>query len=144
LADAEFPLRAAQLVIARRYGFRSCARLKRHVEVIEWYSRFPAAGGPADTGTGLARYRDIPSDQPWQTALHGAAEAGDLDMARTLLRLGADPDIPDERFGETRLSWARYFGHELLIELLEPITTVPITTVPAASEGGDEASSDDG
>jgi len=36
-----FPLHAAQLVVARRYGFASWARLKRHVEVIERYSRFP-------------------------------------------------------------------------------------------------------
>jgi ankyrin repeat protein len=66
---------------------------------------------------------DIPSDQPWQTALHKAAEEGDLDLAQTLLRLGADPDIRDNRFDSTPLGWARYFGQESLIELLEPITT---------------------
>lgn len=43
----------------------------------------------------------VPSDQPWQTALHRAAESGDLDLARTLLRLGADPDIRDQRFDGT-------------------------------------------
>ena len=36
-----FPLHTAQLVVARRYGFSSWTRLKRHVEVIERYSRFP-------------------------------------------------------------------------------------------------------
>ncbi|MGH3289574.1 MAG: hypothetical protein ACRDPD_33675, partial [Streptosporangiaceae bacterium] len=49
-APAPFPLHAAQLVVARRYGFPSWARLRRHVEVIERYSRFPermAAGAPA-------------------------------------------------------------------------------------------------
>jgi ankyrin repeat protein len=65
---------------------------------------------------------DIPSDQPWQTALHKAAEEGDLDLAQTLLRLGADPDIRDNRFDSTPLGWARYFGQESLVELLEPIT----------------------
>ena len=40
-APAPFPLHAAQLVVARRYGFPSWARLKRHVEVVEHYSRFP-------------------------------------------------------------------------------------------------------
>jgi hypothetical protein len=40
-APGSFPLYAAQLVVARRYGFPSWARLKRHVEVIERYSRFP-------------------------------------------------------------------------------------------------------
>jgi ankyrin repeat protein len=38
---------------------------------------------------------DVPSNEPWQTALHRAADAGDLGLSRTLLRLGADPDIKD-------------------------------------------------
>ncbi len=65
---------------------------------------------------------DMPSDQPWQTALHKAAEDGSLDLARTLLRLGADPGLRDERFHSTPLGWARHFGHEPLIGLLEPVT----------------------
>ena len=39
-ADA-FPLHAAQLVVARRYGFPSWARLKRHVQVIEQLQPLP-------------------------------------------------------------------------------------------------------
>jgi ankyrin repeat protein len=66
---------------------------------------------------------DMPSDQPWQTALHKAAEDGHLELARTLLRLGADPDIRDHRFDSTPLGWARYFGQQPLIDLLEPLTT---------------------
>jgi hypothetical protein len=50
---------------------------------------------------------DIRSNQPWQTALHKAVEDGDLDLARTLLRLGADPDVKDTRFASTPLGWAR-------------------------------------
>jgi ankyrin repeat protein len=65
---------------------------------------------------------DVPSDQPWQTALHKAAEDGNLELARTLLRLGADPNIHDERFDSTPLGWARYSGHQALVDLLEPIT----------------------
>ena len=65
----------------------------------------------------------MPSDQPWQTALHKAAEDGHLELARTLLRLGADPDLRDHRFDSTPLGWARYFGHQPLIDLLEPLTT---------------------
>ena len=38
---ASFPLSAAQLVVARRYGFASWARLKQHCAVIERYTRFP-------------------------------------------------------------------------------------------------------
>ena len=65
---------------------------------------------------------DMPSDQPWQTALHKAAEDGNLELATTLLRLGADPDIRDFRFNGTPLSWARHFGQQPLIDLLEPLT----------------------
>jgi hypothetical protein len=41
---------------------------------------------------------------------------------RSLLRLGADPAIRDQRFDSTPLGWARYFGHEQLVTLLEPLT----------------------
>jgi ankyrin repeat protein len=65
---------------------------------------------------------DVPSDQPWQTALHKAAEDGNLELAVALLGLGADPSIRDARFDGTPLSWARYFGQRELIDLLEPLT----------------------
>jgi Ankyrin repeats (many copies) len=65
---------------------------------------------------------DVPSDQPWQTALHKAAEDGNVELARTLLRLGADPSIRDARFDGTPLCWARYFGQQSLVALLEPLT----------------------
>jgi ankyrin repeat protein len=68
---------------------------------------------------------DAPAKNPWETALHVAAMAGNLDLARTLLSLGADPDIRDERFDSTPLGWARHFGQEQLTELLVPITTEP-------------------
>ena len=66
---------------------------------------------------------DMPSDQPWQTALHHAAGDGNLELAQTLLRLGADPDLRDHRFDSTPLGWARHFGQQPLIDLLEPLTT---------------------
>jgi Ankyrin repeats (many copies) len=66
---------------------------------------------------------DAPADDPWQTALHVAAMEGNLRLAQSLLSLGADPDIRDERFNSTPLGWARYFGQDQLIELLEPLTT---------------------
>ena len=54
-AAASFPLSAAQLVVARRYGFASWARLKHHLDVIERYTRFaPAATGDAPRPAGPA------------------------------------------------------------------------------------------
>ena len=75
----------------------------------------------------------MPSDQPWQTALHKAAEDGNLELAHALLRLGADPGIRDHRFDSTPLGWARYFGRAALIELLEPVTQ-PDTAVTDTAE----------
>jgi hypothetical protein len=65
---------------------------------------------------------DVPAADPWQTALHVAAMDGRLDLARSLVRLGADPTIRDQRFDSTPLGWARYFGQEQLVALLEPLT----------------------
>jgi hypothetical protein len=65
---------------------------------------------------------DAPEADPWQTALHVAAGKGRLELARTLLSLGADPAIRDQRFDSTPLGWARYFGQDQLVELLEPLT----------------------
>jgi ankyrin repeat protein len=61
---------------------------------------------------------DVPSDQPWQTALHKAAGDGNLDLTTALLRLGADPAITDARFNGTPLDWARYFGQPAVAGLL--------------------------
>ena len=65
---------------------------------------------------------DVFGNQPWHTALHVAAEHGDLALARTLLELGADPNIADERYHSTPLGWARYFDQPALADLLEPVT----------------------
>ena len=65
---------------------------------------------------------DIPSNEPWHTALHVAAENGDLELAQRLVELGADPNITDKHYNSTPLGWARYFDRPALIGLLEPIT----------------------
>jgi ankyrin repeat protein len=65
---------------------------------------------------------DVPAADPWQTALHVAAMDGRLDLARSLVRLGADPTIRDQRFDSTPLGWARSFGQDQLVTLLEPLT----------------------
>jgi hypothetical protein len=61
---------------------------------------------------------DAPRTDPWETALHHAAGEGDLDLARVLLRLGADPTVRDARFDATPLDWARHFGRDDMVELL--------------------------
>jgi hypothetical protein len=62
-------------------------------------------------------------------------------LARTLLRPGADPDIRDHRFDSTPLGWARHFGQQALIDLLEPLTAPDPegdpATAPHLPEGGD-------
>ena len=65
---------------------------------------------------------DVPVEQAWETALHQAASQGDIPLARVLLDLGADPTIKDARFDSTPLGWARHFGQQPMIELLETRT----------------------
>ncbi len=61
---------------------------------------------------------DAPSEMPWQTALHSAVELDLAEMVRLLLRLGADPSIPDARFNATPAGWAEHFGHDDVAALL--------------------------
>jgi hypothetical protein len=65
---------------------------------------------------------DGPYDQRWHSALHVAAENGNLRLAQRLLDLGADPDLRDALSHETPLTWAQRSGHRALIDLLEPLT----------------------
>ncbi|MDG4826564.1 ankyrin repeat domain-containing protein [Asanoa sp. WMMD1127] len=74
------------------------------------------AGWPVDA---MGR-TDVPRDDPWQTALHAAAQAGDVALARDLLARGADPTIRDAQFGGTPGDWARFFQHPEVAALLTP------------------------
>lgn len=66
---------------------------------------------------------DGPYDQRWHSALHVAADDGNLALAQRLLGLGADPDLLDAITHATPLSWARLADQQALIDLLEPVTT---------------------
>jgi len=108
-AAATFPLSAAQLVVARRYDFPSWARLRRYVEVVERYSRFPermTAGGPENPADKFLRlaclyYEDdqperwaqahrVLLDHPEITHLSVAAAAAAADLPRLAAHLAAD------------------------------------------------------
>jgi ankyrin repeat protein len=66
---------------------------------------------------------DSPYHQPrWHSALHVAADNGDLALARRLLDIGADPNLQDAIEHATPVDWARRSGHQALIDLLEPRT----------------------
>src|SRR5690349_8425852 len=60
----------------------------------------------AETRRAALGRTDIPVEQAWEAALHDAAAHGDLEMARLLLRLGADRHAPRCR-GRLRLPCRR-------------------------------------
>ncbi|GGM59362.1 ankyrin repeat domain-containing protein [Dactylosporangium sucinum] len=62
---------------------------------------------------------DAPVEEPWETALHHAAGAGDVALTERLLALGADVRARDRRFGATPLDWARHLGQPATAALLE-------------------------
>ena len=64
---------------------------------------------------------DLPSNEPWHTALHVAAESGNLELAQRLVELGADPTIADKHYKSSALGWARHLDRPALVELLEPL-----------------------
>lgn len=87
-----------------------------------WTSSAPSPNSAVHAAAhGLGR-GDIPGNEPWHTALHVAARAGNLSLARTLLELGADPNLPDKHSQSTPLGWAQRSGQRALAELLEPLT----------------------
>src|SRR5581483_6696761 len=94
---AGFPLSAAQLVIARRYDFPSWTRLRRYVEVVERYSRFPermAAETPADEflRLGCLSYED---DQPERWAQARAVLAAHPELTQlSVCAAAAAADVP--------------------------------------------------
>ena len=95
--QAKFALSSAQLVVARRYGFASWAKLKRHLDVVAEFSRTPdrhkAAATPADEflRLGCLTYNDDDSEPQKRArallaaqpeivgdSIHAAAAANDV------------------------------------------------------------------
>ena len=82
---------------------------------------------PAEFGFDVNAYGrgDAPVEQAWETAPHHSAMAGDVELTRRLLDLGADPDLRDQRFDATPLDWARHFHQVSSTDLLEPVAAPP-------------------
>lgn len=87
-------------------------------------SDVPVDGGWIETGWG-----QVGAERGGHTALHEAAYRGDLDLVRTLLDLGADPNRKDTNHAATPLGWARHAQEHdqqdraAVIEVLAPLTT---------------------
>ena len=119
------PLHAAQREIARRYGFASWARLKRHVEAAVTLGRYPAEAidtGPADTflrhacltydGADNPARRTAAVPPPEPTA-HTAAAGADPPALRRIL--AADPGAARREGGPFRwppLLYLTYARHD--------------------------------
>ncbi len=110
----------------RHAGHAGAARAQRPGLIVWAASRraWPAVPLLAELGWDVnARARvDVPMEQEWETALHEAAGSGEIDAARMLIELGADPGIRDARFRATPLGWADHFGHQAMADYLRPLT----------------------
>lgn len=65
---------------------------------------------------------DINDRSVSKTALHHAAEAGDVARLRLLLAHGADPNLVDTHIGATPWGWADHGGHAEAAAYLHPLT----------------------
>src|SRR6202012_4149753 len=136
-AAAQFPLHAARLVVSRRYGFSSWARLKHHVETLEYYTRIPPAEADGmalgdeflrlacpwyddDEPERWERARALLAAHPELTAghVHAAAAAADVPALRAIL--ADDPDAARREDGPYRaepLYYLAYARHDPDISL---------------------------
>jgi ankyrin repeat protein len=100
-------LAAAQLALARSYGFSSWARLKRHVELVT-LRRLITEGDPApvramlDASPALAKARWSDGNTP----LHLAAEENRADIVALLVERGAPLEGKFAGSAHSPLSWA--------------------------------------
>jgi len=123
----------------------AAARLRQHAAqaraerpgLIVWAAAqcaWPAISILAELGFDVnAKARaDVPVEQEWETALHQVASTGEVDIARLLIELGADPGIRDARFDATPLGWAEHFQQKAMADFLRPLTVAPL---PLAGPG---------
>lgn len=122
--DPAAKLHAAQLDIAREYGFSSWRSLKAHVDTLSLDGQIIAATLAGDTNT-LDRLFDahpakitITGGQWNRPLLHLAAERGHLACIELLLARGFDVHLRDKLDNATALHWAAAGGHVPVIERL--------------------------
>jgi len=93
--------------------------------------RLLAELGVALSGTtvhqGVGMYRAV-------TPMHNAAWAGDVEMVRLLVELGADPSARDATYQATPLGWALHNRQRAVVDYLLPFSTI----VEAVRAGGVE------
>ncbi|MDH3683314.1 MAG: ankyrin repeat domain-containing protein, partial [Acidimicrobiia bacterium] len=56
------------------------------------------------------------------TALHSAALANDVELARALVGMGADPDVVDPNYDASPLGWAEHNNSREAADYLRPLT----------------------
>ena len=74
-------------------------------------------------GAAINEVRDTPFSNSCSTALHVAAEAGNLDVVQYLLAQGANADVPD-LWGHTAAHLAAQEGHTDILQVRSPLTTL--------------------
>ncbi|HEV7653693.1 MAG TPA: ankyrin repeat domain-containing protein [Mycobacteriales bacterium] len=77
-----------------------------------------AVDAGADPGLAVRLGFPVSAPADGQTALHTAAWAGSLELARRLVELGADLDARDDRFGGRPVDWAVHAHHPELVTYL--------------------------
>jgi ankyrin repeat protein/catechol 2,3-dioxygenase-like lactoylglutathione lyase family enzyme len=129
--DTGAKLAAAQLAVARDYGFSSWRALKAAIDQQHPNSAalFFDACAKGDVGTlaqlladdpGLARITNPEGDYAGWTGLHTAAQGGHGEAVKLLLRHGADPNAREAGDNTYPLHWAAANRHlEIVRALLE-------------------------
>jgi ankyrin repeat protein/catechol 2,3-dioxygenase-like lactoylglutathione lyase family enzyme len=127
--DPETKLAAAQLAIAREYGFPSWRALKAEVDRrqggnIALFFETCAGGGAGalrrllDADPELVRAANPAGEHGGFTGLHTAARAGHLDAVRLMLERGADPNAREEGDNTYPLHWAAAHRHLEVVRAL--------------------------
>ena len=120
LPDRGIPvsLRDAQLVLAREYGYNGWTELK--VEILKrsgnglaWAAH---EGVQAIHANDVERLRQLITEYPELLSWR------DSDADGEVLSRGYDVTIKDHRFGSTAEGWARYGGHQEMVDLLAAAT----------------------